>query len=175
MNVNLGITPQTQAQQDLYRLAYQCVHSYTSVGCTVCPTCAYNIRRYGYDPNEVELIRARAIMDYNNYISNQKSKRKSYWQTELGILLIVIILVLFIVCAFNISEHVSNVPQHPSTIQETTQLVRANIRDVNYDDLINCIDYAVSRQGGGVYVSNRSTRSFPSASNPGENPAHWYL
>ncbi|MDR1073306.1 MAG: hypothetical protein LBL45_06490 [Treponema sp.] len=29
--------------------------------------------------------------------------------------------------------------------------------------------------GGGVYVSNRSTRSFPSASNPGENSAHWYL
>jgi hypothetical protein len=78
MNLNLGITPQTQAQQDLYRLAYQCAHSYASVKCNVCPTCTYNVQRYGYDPNEVELIKARAFMDYNNYISNQETKRKSY-------------------------------------------------------------------------------------------------
>jgi hypothetical protein len=143
MNVNLGITPQTQAQQDLYRLAYHCAYSHSTVKCNMCPTCTYNAHNYGWDTNEVNLIKARALIDYHEHVARQKQEVKSYWATELGITAGVIILILFLVICMRFMDRVSNVPQPPATIQEATQIVRNNLRDVNFDDKINCIDYAV--------------------------------
>jgi hypothetical protein len=144
MNINLGITPQTQAQQDLYRLAYQCAHSHITVKCNICTTCTYNVHRYGYDPNEAELIKARALMDYNQYIATQALKKKAYWKVELAIGAVALVLILFII--FGIPQIIgaeTNATTYPTTIEEATALVRQLIRDVNYDRQINCIDYAV--------------------------------
>jgi hypothetical protein len=61
---------------------------------------------------------------------------------ELGIVAIVIVCVLLILFGVSLIN-VANVPTHPSSIEEATQLVRQTVRDVNYDRKINCIDYAV--------------------------------
>ncbi|MDR1073307.1 MAG: hypothetical protein LBL45_06495 [Treponema sp.] len=124
MNLNLGITPQTQAQQDLYRLAYHCAYSHTTVGCDMCATCIYNVHRYGYDPNEVELIKAHALMDYNQYVVTQKEKRKSYWQVEIGIGIVAIILILLIILGIpRIIDAATNPPTRPVTIKEAPDVL----------------------------------------------------
>jgi hypothetical protein len=101
------------------------------------------VHKYGWDPNEVDLIRARAILDYQQFIATNKSKAKTYWQIELSIVAAVIILILFIFIGMRFIDQPSNVPQHPKTIREATDLVRVNLRDVNFDGKLNCIDYAV--------------------------------
>jgi hypothetical protein len=89
-------------------------------------------------------------MDYQQHVATQKSKTKAYWQIEFGVLTVVLILILILIIGTRFIDQVSNVGTPPSnvgtapaTIQEATQFVRDNLRDVNYDRKINCIDYAV--------------------------------
>jgi hypothetical protein len=100
------------------------------------------VHRYGWDPNEVNLIKARASMDYQQYISTHKQKVKSYWLFELSIVIMVIILVSIMFFSYKAMGLVDNTRPSP-TVQEAIKLTGELLRDVNFDDKINCIDYAV--------------------------------
>jgi hypothetical protein len=104
----------------------------------------YNADRYGWDPNQVQLIKARASLDYHQSIGNAKHKTKQLFKTEFGIVAVIIaIILLLFVSMYAIGDDVHNTAQHPKTIEEATAWVRANLRDVNWDDKINCVDYSV--------------------------------
>jgi hypothetical protein len=138
MNLNLGINPpQSKEAETLYKLAYQCVHSHTTVHCNVCATCAYNIDRYGWEPNQVRLIKASALVDYQQAIVNDKNRTKQFIKSESTIMICIIIMVLFLFIG------VGFIDAQPTTIEEATTFVKDNLRDVNFDKKINCIDYAV--------------------------------
>jgi hypothetical protein len=144
MNLNFGITPpQSRTAESLYKLAYQCAHSHTKVQCNLCANCDYNIDRYGWDPAEVKVIKARAALDYQQTTQSGKQLVRATLKGEFVLVAIVILLLLFAAVGISRVGAQENTAQHPKTIEEATALVRANLRDVNFDDRINCIDYAV--------------------------------
>jgi hypothetical protein len=115
----------------------------------MCKTCDYNVDRYGWDPNQARLIRAQALLDYQQAVANAKQQRKRYWQGELAVVAMVIGLILFMFILFRVLELVVYVPMPPAaqpatlSIEQTIRQVDKHIRNVNFDDKINCIDYAV--------------------------------
>jgi hypothetical protein len=158
MNLNFGINPpQSKEAETLYQLAYRCVANHKTANCNACTNCAYNISRYGWDPNQVQLIKARALVDYQQNIANNKAKRKAYVKLEASL----IIMSLFMLLLMFIGIEVLCTQER--TVEETIALVKPNLRDANWDKQINCIDYAIvfyefypnSRI---IHAYNRSTR-----------------
>jgi hypothetical protein len=142
MELNFGInTPHSKEVDTLYKLAYQCASSNTRVHCNVCPTCTYNIDRYGWDPKQIQLLKARALMDYQLAIANKKAAKEGYIKVEASIVIVVLIAVLFLFIGVGVIN--AEEQRIPQTIDEATALVKINLRDVNFDKQINCIDYAV--------------------------------
>jgi hypothetical protein len=140
MNLNFGINPpQSKEAESLYKLAYYCVHAHTTVGCNACSFCTYNVERYGYDPNQARLIKARASLEYAEAVTNRVAAKKAWWKAELAVIICVIFLVLFTFVGISFI----GAQEKRQTLEEAAAWVRANVRVVNYDDLINCIDYAV--------------------------------
>jgi hypothetical protein len=101
----------------------------------------YNVDSFGWDPNQVKLIKAQAMLDYQQYVADKKAQNKAFWQGELAVTGIAIVMILFVFLCLNVL--MANAEEKPRSITETIAYVRANIRDVNLDGKINCIDYAV--------------------------------
>jgi hypothetical protein len=117
----------------------------------MCKTCPYNVFNYGWDPNGVRLIKARALLDYQHAVANAKQKRKEYWKGELTSSAIMLGFILLVCIALYVVFEVllAAAPAPPSaqpatlSIEQTIRQVDTHLRDVNFDDKINCIDYAV--------------------------------
>jgi hypothetical protein len=105
----------------------------------MCPNCTYNIFNYGWHPNEAKLIKARAVLDYQNAIADEQQSRKNYWRTELAMALVVAALLLFTCIGISFI----GADEHKPTIQAALDWTKAHLRDTNYDGIINCIDYAI--------------------------------
>jgi hypothetical protein len=110
---------------------------------------------YGYDPNAAQLIKTRASLDYAQTMSAIQNKKKTFWKTELAIAAVAVILILCLVLSMRFMDRMigavptppsaapSEIYKPPSSIQEAVTTARSNVRDVNFDDKRNCIDFAV--------------------------------
>jgi hypothetical protein len=148
MNLNLGINPpQSKDEESLYQLAYNCAASQAAVKCNACKKCMYNITLYGWDLSQIKLIKARATMDYHHDIYNKQREKKAYWQAEFGIaaFTIVVILILALVLPYECDGLELPPPPYspPKHAPAMIRYVKENIRDVNGDGKINCVDYSV--------------------------------
>jgi hypothetical protein len=80
-------------------------------------------------------------MDYQLAETKKPAAKKEYVKTESALLIGVLIAVFFLFVSVGF---INAEEQHiPRTIDEATALVKINLRDVNFDKQINCIDYAV--------------------------------
>jgi hypothetical protein len=96
LNFNIGLNPpQSREAETLYKLAYECAHNHTTIQCRKCKACMYNIDQYGWDPYEAKLIKARALMDYQQNVAYEKHKRREYWKGEIVLAAVVIGFCLF--------------------------------------------------------------------------------
>jgi hypothetical protein len=153
MDFNFGIKPpQSKEAETLYRLAYQCVHLKATMRCNMCPNCTYNIFNYGWQPSEAKLIKARALVDYNDAIAAEANRKSMYKKTEFALCVGIGAVILFIILAFWVTgllDSLVRVPLIPDTqpatlsIENTIQQVKSTLRDVNKDNKINCIDYTI--------------------------------
>jgi hypothetical protein len=147
MNLNLGINPpQSKEAESLYKLAYQCAHYQATTSCSNCHACPCNVEQYGYDPNQARLIRARAHLDYAETVTNRQAIQKAEKKASHLFTLSIILLLLFLFVGMTFVAHAEpnfGPASRPKTIEEAIVWVQANVRDVNKDKKLDCIDYAV--------------------------------
>jgi hypothetical protein len=141
-----------------YRLAYECAEA-QKTGCSgYCGNCPLNVSLYEPNPRDAVLIKTSAAID-NQKMHNFKSQMDAEWLGALiaGIIMVAIPLYFINSCCTTVgnffngsgSEKSQTVPKDTYRTYSMVDIVslasraRFNMRDVNGDGVINCIDYAV--------------------------------
>jgi hypothetical protein len=130
--------------RELYHVALQCEMNRQAGHCVNynCQTCNLNIVHYTTSLAKAGLVKATANVDANRraqYAKNDNVFGYICLVTIAGIILAIVLAVS------SCNKPVATVPQDTipiDRIEQTLKLVRRDIKDLNDDGLVNCIDYA---------------------------------
>ena len=140
-----------QKSSQLYRVAYQCAENKSNGACKngYCGNCPLNVSLYLADQREAVLIKTNAALDYGKV----RIERQSEVVKWLFILAMIIVGIMWFSSSVKSCTEPKDKPADTVTktvraatladIPVTIGYVLTNVRDMNGDNLVNCIDYSV--------------------------------
>jgi len=138
-----------QKSSQLYRVAYQCAENRSTGRCkpeNYCGNCPLNVSLYLADQREAVLIKTNAALDYGKV----RAERQSEVVKWLTIIALIIAGIMWLSSSVESCTAPRERPRDTVTRQATfgdvpTTIARVSntVRDINGDNLINCIDYSL--------------------------------
>jgi len=137
-----------QRSKEFYRIAYECAESKAEGMCGgECAACTLNVHLYMDDIKDATLIKTSAAVDY---LRKQKAMKQFTQSRDMealgGVIGVILAIVLCAIPVFMVKSCISNALKPKQDVDRTLQAayyVRDNIRDVDRDGSIDCVDRAL--------------------------------
>jgi hypothetical protein len=160
MSKQAVLSPEQKAKE-MYRLAFTCSRQSREGKCSAgeCAICPFNINQYLDDPQEARIIQASAAIDEANSTDLKRQvaaldnapDHSVAWSIALFVLCLLLVIVpIGCLCCTAPTQVVNTVTATKDILKDVDAMIvqtlvetRKQIRDMNKDGLINCIDYAL--------------------------------
>jgi hypothetical protein len=146
--LDLNLNTQNSAHDNLYHIALQCEENKKNGCANQCGACPFNVVLYTESMREAALIKTTAMVDAHKKFEYQQNQSNA----GIGGLIIIVMIISWFVFTCSPKKTV-NAPKNtaktelvkakPKNLSTLIKQVRQDLRDVNDDGLLNCIDYAV--------------------------------
>jgi hypothetical protein len=143
MDLNIGIKGQEEKLSNLRRLAYTCSLTRAQNLCGLdCTSCALNVDKFIADPAEAALIKTTAELDRRDMV--EYKEKQSATGLGFGVIIVAVIFMLMMCgVAQNTNADGTRGSMTLRDIPTYLMAMKSQLRDVDGDGVIDCLDKAV--------------------------------